>query len=206
MVVREVKSIPYEQAVPWFLYKHYAKRVPGSVMYSFGLYENGDLIGVISYGMSSNSNLNEIGGRRILELNRLIINDGKKNAASYFIARTYKYLKDYILLSYADDNQGHHGYIYQACNWIYTGTTKGGQLLQTKNGIVHKRAYDQRKIKEEIITKFEGKKHRYFYVPDKNKIVIEEIKKRFPELPYPKGENIRYNSGKTLCTQQLLIY
>lgn len=32
-----------------------------------------------------------------------------------------QYKDDLILVSYADSAQGHHGYIYQATNWIYTG-------------------------------------------------------------------------------------
>ena len=29
--------------------------------------------------------------------------------------------KPQAIVSYADTSQGHHGYIYQATNWIYTG-------------------------------------------------------------------------------------
>ena len=201
----EVRSIPYEQAVPWFLYKHYSKRVPGSVMYSFGLFKDLNLIGVCSYGMSPNSNMNEIGGLRVLELNRLVIEDNLQNAASFFIAKTFSFLKNYVLVSYADDRQGHKGFIYQATNWIYTGESVGGQLLETRDGFVHKRAYDQRENKAEILGKINGAKHRYFYVPGKDSSVIEKIKQRFPEKPYPKGENRRYDAGKELSKQTILF-
>jgi hypothetical protein len=62
---------------------------------------------------------------KLLELNRLCVNEGlPKNTLSWFVAQTFKLLpKPTPIVSYADTAQGHHGYIYQATNWLYTGTS-----------------------------------------------------------------------------------
>jgi hypothetical protein len=201
-----VKTISATETHDWLLNKHYAKRLPGSILFAFGLYDKNVLVGVVTFGMSPNSNMNEIGGMRILELNRLCINDScGKNVASYFIAQTYKFLLQYVLISYADEVQGHHGYIYQALNWTYTGESAGGKMLETASGMVHQRAYDQRRKKESIISSSNGKKHRYFYVPSGDRGVLSLILSRFPEQPYPKGDNKRYDASYAPETQGILF-
>jgi hypothetical protein len=117
------KNLTYE----WLLNKHYAKRIP-SISYSFGLYDGNILIGVLTIGKPASPNLcNSICGNQfsnfVYELNRLCVNDGlPKNILSYFVSKSLKLIKDkMILVSYADLEQGHNGYIYQATNWLYTG-------------------------------------------------------------------------------------
>ena len=125
-----VKKINNYECHEWFLNKHYAKRIP-NIMNCFGLYNgNKQLQGVISYGSppspslvvgSFNGNYTEI----FLELNRLCVNENlEKNVLSFFVSQSIRHLqKPKVLVSYADTSQGHHGYIYQATNWIYTGLT-----------------------------------------------------------------------------------
>ena len=71
----QVESIDSKQTYDWLLNKHYAKRIP-SISYAFGLYIDGVLNGVITFGMPPSSNLAEsICGEgfkeNVLELNRL---------------------------------------------------------------------------------------------------------------------------------------
>ena len=44
-----VESIPKHETHDWLLFKHYAKRIP-SISYAFGLFNNGSLIGVCTFG------------------------------------------------------------------------------------------------------------------------------------------------------------
>ena len=46
----KVFQIRTTEVAPWLLNIHYAKRIP-NIMYAFGLYENNNLVGVITYGM-----------------------------------------------------------------------------------------------------------------------------------------------------------
>jgi len=46
----EVIQIKHHETEEWLLRIHYAKRMP-SITYAFGLYEDGILEGIITYGM-----------------------------------------------------------------------------------------------------------------------------------------------------------
>ena len=117
--------------------------------------------------------------------------------------------KPCAVISYADEGMSHFGYIYQACNFIYTGTTLGAEMYVLNNGkIISKRALDQQpKTKEEINTKVDRtKKHRYFYFLGSKKQVKEMRKAlKYEIFPYPKGETKRYNTSYQPKVQGLLF-
>lgn len=53
-----------------------------------------------------------------------------------------------LIVSFADPAQGHHGGIYQACGWIYTGTTPPTHLYLAPSGkLWHSRVCCERGIK-----------------------------------------------------------
>jgi len=138
--VYKVKSIKKELCKEWLLYKHYAKRIP-NIMYSFGLFCKNILVGVITFGMPPSSTLAEsIAGKEysnlVIELNRLIVNDGlEKNALSYFVANSINKLpNNKIIVSFSDNNMNHTGYIYQATNFLYTGKTTNDSMYIDKDG------------------------------------------------------------------------
>ena len=143
MAIKEIYkcySIKKDLCKEWLLYKHYAKRIP-SITYSFGLFKNDILVGVLTFGMPSSPTLSaSISGGKykniVLELNRLIVNDGlDKNALSYFVSNSINQLpKPTIIVSFSDNNMNHNGYIYQATNFIYTGKTSTEYMHIDKNG------------------------------------------------------------------------
>ena len=106
-----VKRISYDEAHPWVLKKHYARRIP-SITYAFGVYEDGVLTGVVTFGVAPNYLL-PVGlfGRvvgdemkqNVLELNRLIVDTETKNIPSQLITGAFKLLPHgTVLVSYAD--------------------------------------------------------------------------------------------------------
>ena len=136
----KVESIKKHLCKEWLLYKHYAKRVP-SILFSFGLFKKDILVGVLTFGMPPSSTLAaSICGEKhkniVLELNRLVINDGlEKNVLSYFVSSSIKKLpKPKIIVSFSDNNMSHNGYIYQATNFIYTGKTTNDSMYLDKDG------------------------------------------------------------------------
>lgn len=136
----KIVSIKKEIYQEWLLKKHYAKRLC-SVSYAFGLYIDGVLNGVCTFGQSPSSNLSnsilDIDCKKfVLELNRLVVNDNlKKNTLSFFVSQSINKLpSNKIIVSFADANQGHHGFIYQATNFIYTGETSNTSKLIDKDG------------------------------------------------------------------------
>ena len=113
----KVKSIKKELCKEWLLYKHYAKRIP-SIIYSFGLFKEKILVGIITFGMPPSSTLAQsIAGKEysklVIELNRLVVNDGlDANALSYFVSHSINQLpKSKIIVSFSDNNMNHTGYI-----------------------------------------------------------------------------------------------
>jgi hypothetical protein len=210
------------EAEPWLLEKHYAKRMP-SISYAFGLYEDGNLVGVCTYGTPSSSPLRKgIAGEEyseyVLELNRLCIDSKNKNAASFLVGRSLQMLpKPSIVVSYADTEQNHVGYVYQACNFIYTGLStkkmdwaiKGMEHLHGQTIADMSRGQDKRlefmkeKFGDDFYMKDRARKHRYIFVTGKDKKLKAAIK--YQSEPYPKGESKKYDAGGTVKTQQLLF-
>ena len=136
----KVKSIKNYECKDWLINKHYAKRMC-SILYSFGLYFDNILEGIITFGMPPSSTLAEsICGKNykeyVLELNRLVVNDNlPKNSLSYFVSNSIKKLpNNKIIVSFADKNMFHNGYIYQATNFIYTGESSNTSKLIDKKG------------------------------------------------------------------------
>ena len=192
-----VKSIDSYLCKDWLLNKHYAKRLC-SISYSFGLFENNLLVGIMTIGKPASPQLcNGICGidnsKYVYELNRLCINDNlEKNVLSFFVSKSLKLINEnMILVSYADTQMNHNGYIYQATNWIYTGATKERTDIGFEDG-THSRHY--KKDIDYSIRKFRSSKHRYVYFLGKLK---NKFKKQlnYDILPYPKGENKRYDSS-----------
>ena len=123
-----VQGIPAFMTHEWLLKKHYAHRLP-SISYAYGLYANDYLQGVITFGSFANFRFNDgecIFNKyrcKVLELNRLVVNDSlPHNTLSHFVSMAIKIIpiRPLCIISYSDPNKGHHGYIYQATNWLYT--------------------------------------------------------------------------------------
>ncbi len=218
----EVKSIDYQDCKEWFLKKHYAKRIP-PIQFCYGLFDNNLLIGVCSYGTPVSHTLrNIIPSYKLYELNRLVVNESlPKNTLSYFVSKTIKLMpKPSVLVSYADCSKNHHGYIYQATNWIYTGLSakfmdymiKGmehlhnGSIYDLSRGQENRVKWLKNKYADELYLRERPRKHRYFYFnankKDKNKM-IEEL--YYEILPYPKGENERYDASYIPVVQTKLL-
>lgn len=189
----------------WLLNKHYAKRIP-SIIYSFGLYDSKNLIGVITYGIPASNQLCEgICGKElkenVIELNRLCLLNNKKNEASFLISNSIKLLpKPKIIVSYADSGMNHNGYVYQASNFIFTGTTKERTDMFAGEGKHSRHATDA------TIRQIRTAKHRYVYIHSSKtdkKYILSKL--NYEKLPYPKGENKKYNSNGIVSTQELLF-
>ena len=158
----------------------------------------------------------------VYELNRLCINEGlENNILSYFVSQTLKMIpKPKIIVSYADIDFGHNGYIYQATNWIYTGLshTQKDWKLKGKEHLHSRTLMDQFKFEKDRIKKLKEKygddlyqierkpKNRYVYFVG-NKIQIKKYKSSFiPDIkPYPKGENKKYDASYKPITQMKLF-
>jgi hypothetical protein len=216
----KVLPIKNEETYPWLLQKHYAKRIP-QIMFAFGLYEENELVGVVTYGIPASPALcMGICGKeysdKVLELNRVCLLNNDKNQASFLVANSIKLLpKPTIVVSYADTGKGHIGYVYQATNFLYTGLS-ANRVDWTVKGLEHKHSktlsdgMTLESIKEKYGDDFyyseRSRKHRYIYFHG-NKTQKKKMNSllKYEIEPYPKGNSQKYDSGSTVETQGLLF-
>ena len=220
----QVLPINNFEVEPWLLEKHYAKRMC-PISYAFGLYEDNLLVGIVTYGVPSSSNLRSgICGteyeENVIELNRLCC-DNKPNYASYLVGKSLQMLpKPMIVVSFADTKQGHVGYVYQATNFVYTGLSAkrtdwkvkglehlhGTTIADMSRGQPNRAEWMKEKFREDFFLEDRSRKHRYIYFLGskyQNRKMLDSLK--YETEPYPKGDSKRYDSGKTVKTQQLLF-
>ncbi len=216
----QVIQIQPKETYQWLLEKHYAKRIP-QIMHAFGLYVDGVLKGVVTYGIPASPALcMGICGKeysdKVLELNRLCLMENNKNESSFLVSNSIKLLpKPTIVVSYADTSQGHVGYVYQATNFLYTGLS-ANRVDWTIKGMEHKHSktisdgMTLESIKEKYGDDFyyteRSRKHRYilFHGSKTDKKIMRKLLKYNIE-PYPKGDSQKYDAGGNIQTQQVMF-
>lgn len=199
----KILNIDYKIAIDFLLPKHYSGRKP-QITYAFGWYIDDKLVAVCTFGKPASPSLctgicGKEYSKNVYELNRLCRIDNLQNQLSYFVSACLRKLKlnNLIVVSYSDTEMNHHGYIYQACNFIYTGCTKTRTDKYTK-GNTHSRHYSNEN--QNGLRKIRSAKHRYVYFCSKNKQVKKEWMNSFkyPVMRYPKGNNSNYKLGDYL--------
>jgi hypothetical protein len=204
-----VIAITHREAKPWIMEKHYAKRMP-VLKHCFGLFNGADCRGVCAYGSGANVSNNTLG-----RFPMIVAEGMPKNASSWFVSQSLSMLeKPCAVISYADSDFGHVGYIYQATNWIYTGESEGKRVYLKDGKEYHRKTVYGMLGKHDIADAeragFEyhkGKpKHRYFMFLGSKKEKKEMAGLLpFDVLPYPKGETKRYDALQTITTQGMLL-
>jgi len=183
---------------------HYAKRRP-SITYAFGLFNAGELVGVVTYGTPASSTLlrgicGDDWAQHVLELNRLVLVDNQPHEASRLVGASLKLLpKPSIIVSYADTKQKHEGIVYQATNFIYTGLSSKFRDPVVR-GLEHQHhaTYAHGLTNKQLIEKYgednvyfieRSRKHRYIiFVGSKTqrKQMLKDL--RYEIQPYPNKE------------------
>ena len=179
VLIRRVKLADVRE---YIIANHYSKKTAAcSFVYEMML--DGDRIGAITYGQPASPWI-VISIRRdadvpVIELTRLVITGRDKldNGASILIGRTLKMLpRNILVVSYADTDQNHIGYVYQATNWHYAGETKQRTDMYSTAG--HARHHDG----DPTIRQNRSAKHRYWIGTGK----VATRASLWPSLPYPK--------------------
>ena len=202
--MESISEIAYDEAVAFLLPRHYSGRKP-VVSKAFGLIEDGVLQAVITYGKPASPSVcvgicgKEYSGN-VYELNRMCRSDEYRKPLSHFVSTTLRMLKpfDWIVVSYSDTAMNHHGYVYQACNFLYTGTSAPHADKYVPDGSGHNRHAESFDVRKDEFSVERSIKHRYVYFCTKSKRLKREWMNslRYPVLPYPKGDNSNYELGK----------
>ena len=197
----KVKQISSKEACDFLLPRHYSGRKP-QVSLAFGWFAENNLKAVCTFGKPASPSLctGVFGGEysaNVYELNRLCREEDITLPISMFVAACLRKIKDkdWVVVSYADTGMHHNGYIYQACNFIYTGLTKQRTDKYT-DGNKHSRHYNNEA--QNGLRKVRTAKHRYIYFATNNK----QLKKSWEQMlhykkeAYPKNENRNYVLGE----------
>lgn len=177
--------------------------MPAGKTVKVGVWEDEQFIGCVIFSIGSNRNIGSPYGltqQEICELTRVALKK-HKTPVSQILAKSIKMLKRQspglrLIISFADETQGHLGGIYQATNWIYVGEFAQSAGVRIKGKIVHRRTLNSRygtstvewlrKHVDPRAAAVQGKpKHKYLMPLDR------QMRKQVAplSLPYPKTED-----------------
>lgn len=163
--------------------------MPSVILYSYGLFRKSELVGVVTYGVPASPFLCKgICGEKwkndVIELSRLVLLNNIKNEASFLVSQSLKLIPTpKIVVSYADTEQKHLGIVYQATNWLFTGTTKPRTDMASSNG-----KHSRHNSGDRSNRVFRSAKHRYvIFVGDKRQRKEMMLDLRYKIASYPKN-------------------
>ena len=145
-----LKVIPGKVANPFMRRHHYSGTVVNNSCLHFGVFLDGRLHGVMSYGPSLNKSkilplVAGTGWNEYLELNRMAFDSVlPRNSESRAISMSIKLLKKYAphvkwIISFADACSCGDGAIYRASNFVLTGIKENEALCLLPDGTkIHK--------------------------------------------------------------------
>jgi len=124
--------------------KHYTRSVPSGETLTFQ-YQNA----IVMFSIPANKNIASfLGFECVWELTRLWAPDGhERNLLTKAISAACKEFRQRrpnvdALISYADPNAGHEGFVYRAASWMYFGQSEENRLYKSADGtIVSRRAF-----------------------------------------------------------------
>lgn len=107
---------------------HYSNVLPVPPLVKVGVWESGVFVGVVIFSRGANNNLLKpfsLEQTEGCELTRIALKQ-HSSPVSRVVRLALNFLKKNspelrLVVSFADPTQGHHGGVYQAGNWIYTG-------------------------------------------------------------------------------------
>jgi hypothetical protein len=115
---------------------HYSHAMPKSKLAKIGVWERGEFVGVVVFGVGATPELCKpyaLQSQEVAELVRVALNH-HATPTSRIVAIALRLLKSSmvglrLIVSFADTAQGHHGGIYQAGGWVYTGDSFGRYIV-----------------------------------------------------------------------------
>ena len=124
---------------------HYSGKIVNNSQLHFGVFLNGKLEGVMSFGASLDKRktqrlVTETNWNDFLELNRMAFSESlPRNSESRALSIAFKLIKKHYphiewIISFADATQCGDGTIYRASGFVLTGIKKNTQIWQAESG------------------------------------------------------------------------
>lgn len=138
-----VAPCSHEAATYAVMHWHYSRAMPSGKLVKVGAWEDGQFVGVVLFGRGASPNLGTPFGASATEVCELVRVAMRDHTAptTQVVAAALRYLKATnpglrLVVSFADEAQGHLGTIYQAGNWVYTGPVEH-QWYRVNGRLVH---------------------------------------------------------------------
>jgi len=203
----EIKLVNQQAALFAVKNWHYSRVMPSIKLIRLGVFENQKFIGVVIFSNGASPHLGtalELDATEICELTRIAL-DKHKTPVSQILSACLKILKQTnpglrCVVSFADPKEGHKGSIYQANNWLFTGSSTSvteyfieGRWRHTRNSFYHK-------DKAIAPTRTSPGKFRYLYPLDK------DLRRKVLKiaLPYPNAiEGLKVSHKDSVFEEQV---
>jgi hypothetical protein len=180
---------------------HYSRCMPAGKAIKIGVWENKFFIGAVIFSRGANKSLLKPYGLKMTqgcELTRVALNK-HKSSVTRIVAIAIRLLKKRcpglkLIVSFADTEQNHHGGIYQAGNWLYSGRTNAADEYLVRGVRMHGRSMRSKfgtHIGKSFIKKIKGSvKHRYLMPLDnETQMVISKLSQPYPKRAESIGSN-----------------
>lgn len=178
---------------------HYSGCLPAGKLVKVGAWEDGKFIGVVLFGRGATPNLGRpynLQQDECVELVRVALTK-HRTPVSRIAALAMKFLRKSnprlrLIVSFADQSQGHHGGIYQAGNWIYNGQTGTAKFYMIRGKLTHPRSIGAKGLVQNITgARMLDPFARTVHVPGKHRYLMPldaDIRARILPMakPYPK--------------------
>jgi hypothetical protein len=131
---------------------HYSRCLPAGRALFYGVWQDGPHTGCVVVSRGACANIGRPFGLRqdqVAEVTRIALRPGHVAPVSQVLAVVVRLLRRSnpgleLLISYADQRQGHHGGVYQGAGWVYLGETGREATLLLHGRETHARTVSSR--------------------------------------------------------------
>lgn len=193
---------------------HYSKQIPSGKLVKIGVWEDERFVGSVIFGRGANNHIGTPFGltsTEVAELVRVALRD-HVSPVSRIVSIALRMFRRQspgirLIVSYADPEQGHHGGIYQALGWVYSGPSTAQSKVVINGREMHKRSASARwgtasvqRLSEKGIDVKRGPvrwKHTYLLpLDDEMRVQIAPLAKSYPK----RAESPRAGNGSPAGT------
>lgn len=198
----DVRVISHDDARRLCEAYHYSRKISTkSGLPSFGVWEDGKIKGAIVYGFGASPNLGTklgLGRKNVAELTRVAFTKHRCQVSQPVAYTTRLIRKKYpflgAIVSFADPMQDHHGGIYQAMGWVYTGKSPVNTTWLIDGIEFHERSVGAKYVSTNLehVRRVSGKTVEIVRTPGKFRYILplnDEVRALVEgmRLPYPKS-------------------
>jgi len=182
---------------------HYSRVLPSGNLFMVGVWEDDAFVGVVIFSQGATHKLAAQWGLQppeACELTRIAMREHKV-PVSHVVSKALKLLRERnpglrLVISFADPVQDHHGGVYQAGNWVYTGQSTPSTEFIIRGKQMHMRSVHAKGWKQTLpwIQQNVDPRAQKIKVPGKHRYLMpldRQMRRKLREAakPYPEASS-----------------